>query len=239
MNINELIQTITQSTELPLLTAFVLGALLSVNPCQIAINVSAFSYLLRNGNSTEKTFLGKMREPMMYILGRSTTYILLAYVLVCLIGGGTNISGIQNMLAMGERILPYALLIIGCCMIVRTFMHHHHDDDCHNCRQIIRRNGSLGAFILGTVLAFTFCPESAVFYFGVMIPLSVTSNVGIAVPIVFSIAANLLNIGIAVMVLLAFSKVERFTELVEKAQMVINVLVGIIFIAMAVLLLMG
>lgn len=231
MNINETISTIMQSTEIPLLTAFVLGLLTALNPCQLAINVSALSYQYKNGS--------QWSDALMYTFGRSITYTLLGWVIMCLLGGGRNISGFELALSRSEEILPYVLVAMGCFMFSRTFRHHHHDGEtCHNSGKIIRRNGPMGSLILGMTLAFAFCPESAVFYFGIAIPLAVTSTAGILIPFIFAIAASLPVILISRLMLTAASKARHFTHNFEHAQQILNCTTGILFIIIALLLFM-
>lgn len=231
MNINEAINTVMQSTEIPLLTAFVLGLLTAINPCQLAINVSALSYQYKNGS--------QWSDALMYTFGRTITYTLLGWVIMCLLGGGRNITGIEYALSRAEEFLPFILIVMGMFMLARTFHHHHHDGEtCHNSGMIIQRNGPMGSLILGMTLALAFCPESAVFYFGIAIPLAVTSTAGILVPLVFAIAASLPVVLISRLMLSAASKARHFTHNFEHAQQILNCATGILFIIIATLLLL-
>jgi len=227
--VNELINNILQSTDIPLLTAFVLGLLTALNPCQLAISVSALAYEYRSGKG--------IVEGLLYVFGRTITYIVLGWTLMCLIGGGKNIKGFELLLSKGEIILPYVLVIIGIFMLSRAFHHHHHDgESCHNSGTLIKRNGPLGAIILGMTLALAFCPESAVFYFGLMIPLAMSSSISIFIPIVFAIAAALPVAVIAFIMSKAVNKAQRISHTFETFQQILNALTGILFIAIAIML---
>lgn len=220
-----------QSTDIPLLTAFILGLLTALNPCQLAISVSALAYEYQGGKG--------IFEGLLYTLGRTITYILLGWTLMCLIGGGKNIKGFEIIVSKGEQVVPYVLIIIGLYLLLRAFRHHHHhDDNCHNSGTIIRRNGPLGALILGMTLALAFCPESAVFYFGLMIPLAMSSSISIIIPVVFAIAAALPVAIIAYIMSRAVNKAQKISHTFEIFQQVLNALTGILFIIIAVLLLM-
>lgn len=226
---NELINNILQSTDIPLLTAFVLGLLTALNPCQLAISVSALAYEYRAGK--------KLLEGLLYALGRTITYTVLGWVLMCLIGGGRNIEGFQMLLSKGEDILPYILIIIGIFFLARAFHHHHHDgENCHNSGQLIKRNGPLGSLILGMTLALAFCPESAVFYFGLMLPLAMKSSASIFIPLIFALSAALPVLAIAYIMSHAVNKVEKISHTFETFQQILNALTGILFIVIAVLL---
>ena len=230
LSLNNIADTLLQSSDIPLLTAFVLGVLVALNPCQLAISVSALAYEYRNGKG--------MKDCILYALGRAITYTLLGWVTMCLIGGGRNIDGIHETLSYAEVAVPYVLIALGIYLLYRAFHRHHHDgDNCHNSRRIIKRNGPLGSLILGMTLALAFCPESAIFYFGMMIPLSVSSHVGAIVPFVFALASSLPVIVIAWLMHKAVSGAERLSKGFERFQQWLNGVTGVLFIIIAIHLL--
>lgn len=227
---NDLIHTLLQSADFPLLAAFVLGILVALNPCQIAINVSALAYEYRNGKD--------VAAGIMYAMGRTVTYTLLGWITMYLIRGGSNITGLQYILSSAETAVPYVLIIVGGFLIYRTFRNHHHDGkNCHNSGQIIKKNEPFGALVLGMTLALAFCPESAIFYFGMMIPLSISSNVGVGVPLVFGLAASLPIIVIAWLMHKAVSGTSKWSRGFEHFQQWLNGVTALLFILMAVWLL--
>lgn len=231
LDFNDILNPLLQSADLPLLAAFALGVLVALNPCQLAISISALAYEYRNG----KKFL----DGIIYALGRTLTYTLLGWVTMCLIGGGSNVAGLQNVLSMAEKIVPYVLIGIGIYLIYRAFRHHHHHgDDCHNSGRIIKRNGPLGSLVLGMTLAFAFCPESAIFYFGMMIPLSLSSSVGAMVPLVFGLAASIPVIIIAWLMHKAVNGAAKLSHGFEHFQQWLNGITGILFILIAIMLFM-
>ncbi len=227
---------LSQQAHLPLLAAFVLGLLVAINPCQLAINISALTYLTRRAK-----YKHPKRTLLMYILGKTITYSVLGWILMCLIGGGKNIEGIENLLVKAETIVPFILITLGLFMIYRALRphHHHHGDNCHNSGEMITRNGPLGALVLGITLAFAFCPESAIFYFGLMLPLSVSSEVGVFVPLIFAVAAGIPVLALAWAIKKTFTQTDSIGTTFEYAQQWINGCVGILFILLAVAVMMS
>ena len=229
-NIEDTLNPLLQSADFPLLTAFALGVLVALNPCQLAISVSALAYEYRNGKH--------LLDGIIYAFGRTITYTLLGWVTMCLIGGGNNIEGLQKVLSKAETFVPYILVSVGIYLIYRAFHHHHHDgENCHNSGRIIKRNGPLGSLMLGMTLAFAFCPESAIFYFGMMIPLSISSSVGALVPLVFGLAASIPVVVMAWLMNKAVNGAERLSRGFEYFQQWLNGITGLLFIAIAILLL--
>lgn len=229
LDITHTLETLMQSTDLPLLAAFVLGLLVALNPCQLAISISALTYEYRSGKG--------LLDGLTYALGRTVTYTVLGWVTMCLIGGGKNISGLQNILSMAEVAVPYILIALAIYLFYRCFHHHHHSDSCHNSGTIIKRNGPLGSLVLGMSLALAFCPESAIFYFGMMIPLSVTSHMGALIPLVFATSASLPVIIIAWLMKKAINGAEKISKGFEHFQQWLNAAAGTIFIIIALFLL--
>lgn len=222
---------ILQQSDLPLVTALVLGLLTAINPCQLAICVSALTYIQKRDLGNRNAWVNSM----LFVLGRCISYIVLAWLLICLIGGGQNVEAMQSILSHGEAILPYALLLMGLFLLYRGLHQHNHPhgEDCHHAGLIIRRQGPLGAFILGMVLAFAFCPESAVFYFGAMMPMATTSAWGAIIPVLFSIASALPIVLIAFVLQKATTSVVRISRAFGQAQKIVNIATGILFILIA------
>ncbi len=225
---------LSQQAELPLLAALVLGLLVAINPCQLAINISALTYLTRRAK-----YRHPRRTLLLYVLGKTITYTGLGWILMCLIGGGRNIEGMSYILSKAELVVPYVLIIIGLFMLFRALHphHHHQGENCHNSGEMIHRNGPLGALVLGITLAFAFCPESAVFYFGLMLPLSINSRAGLFVPLFFAIAASIPVLLLAWAIRRTFTQADQLNNTFEHAQQWINGLVGLLFIIMAIIIL--
>lgn len=232
MNITDIFETLTQSADFPLLTALLLGALVALNPCQLAISVSALSYLSRNTEGKQTI----MTKGLLYVIGRSITYSILGWLLTFIVSKGIGITWVQEILGKAESILPYVLIIIGLVFIYRAIHHHHHDGEtCHNSGQVIKKNGHFGALILGILLAFAFCPESAILYFGILIPLSSTTGYGILLPILFSITAAIPVIILTALVSSAVRSAKRFEHIFEHFQLWANGVLGVLFIIVGIL----
>lgn len=217
-----------------MLTSFLLGLLVAINPCQLAINISALTYIIRRDEEAQLS----PYHHLLYVIGRSITYTFLGWIMICLIGGGQNINAVQSLLSNGEALLPYAMTAMGLFFLYRGIHSHHHEhgDDCHNCGHLIKRNGPMGALILGITLAFAFCPESAVLYFGALLPLSVSYELGLLFPLIFAIGAAIPVLIIALLLHKAQQKAYALTQRMQRVQQCINIIMGIAFIVAAWLL---
>jgi len=99
------------------------------------------------------------------------------------------------------------------------------------------KNNWWSAFLLGTVFALAFCPYSGVLYFGMLIPMTISSVSGLYLPFVFAIATGLPVIIVAY--LLAFSlsslggfynKVKIFEKWFRRIIASIFIIVGLYYI---------
>lgn len=231
LSIEDFLNEMMQSADLPLLTAFLLGLVVALNPCQLAINISALTYLAKD-ESHQYHFLVR---GFLYSFGRMITYTILGWVLMFVVSNGMKIDGLQNVLSKAEDVIPYVLIVLALFFLYRAFHQHHHHDSCHNSKQIIQANGRFGAFVLGLLLAFAFCPESAVFYFGMMLPLSITSHIGWLLPLFFSIAAIIPVLVIVYFIRLTLmSSARRFEHKMEMFQTIVNFVSSLVFIMLAI-----
>ena len=211
-----------------MVTAFLIGLIVALNPCQLAISTSALTFLSKDGKGGRSVWL----NGIFYSFGRFLAYLLLGWA--CLF---VNIAVNQQVVQIVERVLPYVLLLFGAFFILRAFFHHHHHhDSCHNSGFIIHRYGSLGAMLLGGLLAFAFCPESAVLFFGIVVPLSLSSAAGMTIAPAFALAAILPSLLLAYLLSRASELVARFQLRMERLQFWSNLLVGIVFVLIALLL---
>ena len=226
LSIEEILNEMMQSADLPLLTAFLLGLVVALNPCQLGINISALTYLAED-DTHQYRFLVR---GVLYSLGRMMTYAVLGWVLMVVVSSGMKIDGLQQVLSKAEDVVPYVLIVFALFFFYRAFRRHHHHDSCHHSKQMIQAHGRLGAFVLGLLLAFAFCPESAVFFFGMMLPLSVSTPYGWLVPLLFSMAAI---VPVFVMVyfvrLTMMSGARRFEHKMEVFQTMVNIVSAIVF----------
>lgn len=233
--IDNLIHTLTQSTELHLLAALLLGLLVALNPCQIAICLSALSSLA-DRNHDPKSF---MEKSVVFALGRMTLYFILGTVLYLVYKViGINISDFysKKVAESVETWMPFVVATFGIFFLIRAIMRHHHSDKCHNSGNLIQKNKNAGVFVMGVILAFLFCPESAVLFFGMMIPLTIVSKFGLFLLVVFALAAVTPLVAIASLCKFSMEKTITWEKRLEDAQFWINLTTSILLLVTSVLL---
>ena len=91
----------------------------------------------------------------------------------------------------GEKILGPLLIIIGLLMLDVFRINFPGLGRLTEAMEHRGRSGFWGALLLGMVFALAFCPYSGVLYFGMLIPMTITSASGLYLPVVFAIATGL------------------------------------------------
>jgi cytochrome c-type biogenesis protein len=94
----------------------------------------------------------------------------------------------------------------------------------------------LNAAMLGFFFAVTFCPYNALLFFGMLIPLTITSVFGLYLPIVYSATSGLPVIIIAYLLAYSISGIGNFYNKIRVFQKWFNRVVAIVFIAVGIYL---
>ncbi len=222
----EFIQNLLDNSNIPFLTAFLLGLLTALSPCPLATNITAIGYISKDIENKKKIF----RNGLLYTLGRVIAYTILAWILILILKEGASIFKIQKSISKyGEMILPPLLILIGLFMLFGKYL---------NLPKIglnkrgsnVKSKGIWNVLVLGIVFALAFCPTSAVFYFGMLIPMSVADPMGYFLPIVFAIATGLPVIIVAWILAFSVQSIGKFYNRMTSFEKWMRIIIGIIFL---------
>ena len=110
---DEIIRMTGQSADFPLLTAFLLGLIAALNPCQLAINVSAFTWLFSRSSAPGNT----LKTGLLYLLGRFAAFFAMGWG--CTLAFSyfdLQMSALSerfaNIFLWVERLLPFAAALV-------------------------------------------------------------------------------------------------------------------------------
>lgn len=226
----EWLQALLDDSTAPAFTAFLLGLLTAISPCPLATNIAAIGFIGKDIENRRRIFL----NGVLYTLGRVVAYTVLGIVLISVLREGASVFGIQKTIGKwGELLLGPLLLIIGLFMLL---------GDRLNLPKLgfggtgegLAKKGGCGAFLLGVLFAMAFCPSSGVFYFGMLIPMSVTTTAGWMLPVVFAVATALPVLVVAWMLAFSVERVGEFYGQMQAVQKWLNVGVGVVFVAIGI-----
>ena len=224
------LQCLLDNSTAPALTAFLLGLLTAISPCPLATNIVAIGYISKDIENRRRIF----RNGVLYTIGRTVAYTVLGIILISILKEGASVFGIQKTIGKyGEMLLGPLLLVIGLFML---FGHRLNIPQCgfSGNGEELARKGGWGALLLGVLFAMAFCPTSGVFYFGMLIPMSVTTTAGWLLPVLFAVATALPVLAVAWIIAFSVEKVGEFYGKLRTVQKWLNIIVGAIFISVGI-----
>jgi len=223
----DFLQSILENSQYSFLTAFALGLMTAISPCPLATNISAIGFISRDIENRKKVFY----NGLIYTLGRAVSYSGLAV----LIFFGTSKMSISRLFqGWGEKLIGPILIIIGLLMLDFIKINL---PGFTKLTEKFGENGKrsyLNTFLLGVIFALAFCPYSAVLYFAMLIPITVTSATGLYLPFIYAIATGLPVILFAWLLAFAMGSVSKIYDRVKSFELWFRRVVSVIFIIVGV-----
>jgi cytochrome c-type biogenesis protein len=179
----EFLSNLLENSSVPWLTALVLGLMTSISPCPLATNITAVGFISKDIENRNRVFI----NGLLYTLGRAFTYTAIAFI-IFLGADQFRFSGFFQ--RYGEKFLGPLLIIIGLLMldVIRIKF-----PGMTGLMLKMQKKTSwryFDAILLGLIFALAFCPYSGVLYFGMLVPLTVSSASGLYLPVLFALATS-------------------------------------------------
>lgn len=220
--INNLLDTATT----PFLIAFLLGILTAISPCPLATNIASIGYISRDIENKKAIFI----KGLLYTFGRILAYTVLGIILISILEEGASMFGIQKYVSKwGVILIGPVLILIGLFMLFGEKLNLP-KFGFSSSGESYSKKGGWGSFLLGVLFALTFCPSSGVLYFGMLIPLSVSSAAGWTLPVIYAFATALPVFAIAWILAYSVQNISNFYGKIQIIQKWLNLIVGIIFV---------
>lgn len=224
----DLLQSILDNYNLPILSAFILGLMTAISPCPLATNITATAYITKNIASQRKVIW----SGMLYSIGRAVGYTSIG-ILLYLGASKFHISRLfqQN----GEKYLGPLLVIIGLIMINIIPLNFMNKTNFHEQFTLrFKDKGLWGSFLLGIVFSLAFCPYSGALFFGMLIPITISSISGLYLPAIFAIGTSLPVILFTYLLAFAAHKVSGVFNHITKVEKVMRYIAGFVFITVGI-----
>jgi cytochrome c-type biogenesis protein len=223
----EFLNNLTGSTSLPIISAFLLGLMTAISPCPLATNITAIGFISKDVRNKNKVFI----NGLVYTLGRAFSYTLVA-VIIFIGADQFKISGWFQQ--YGEKIIGPLLIVIG--LLILDVMKIKFPD----LNQLIRRfqengiNSYWEVLVLGILFALAFCPYSGVLYFGMLIPMTISSASGLYLPVVFAIATGIPVIIFAWLLAFTVSGVGKLYNRLKAFEIWFRRIIAVVFIGVGI-----
>lgn len=218
----EFLNNLYADTSTPIVSALILGLLTAISPCPMATNITAIGFIGKDIGNRNRVFY----NGLIYTLGRTFSYTILAIVLY-LGADQLKISGIFQQ--YGGKIIGPLLLVIGILMLgiikinfpaFRRISERFQNRETYNYWDV---------FLLGLLFALAFCPYSGVLYFGMLVPLTISTS-GLHLPVVFAVATGIPVILFAWLIAYTISGVGVFYRKIKAFEYWFRRLVALLFI---------
>ena len=226
----EFLQQILDSTDLPLLSALILGLMTAISPCPLATNITAMAFISKDIDNKRKVFF----NGLIYTLGRSISYTVIGLLFYF---GASKFVVAGFLQKYGERALGPILILIGLFMLNIIKIKFPGLNKLNEKMQQKEKFGFWGTLLLGIVFALGFCPYSGVLYFGMLIPMTISSASGLYLPVIFAIGTGLPVIIFAWFIAFTvggissvYNKIKIFEKWFRRVVAVIFLLVGIYYL---------
>ena len=180
----QFLSSLLESNSAPWLSAFLLGLMTAISPCPLATNITAEGFISRDIENKHRVFV----NGLLYTLGRAITYTTIALVIFLGVDQFKFSGFFQR---YGEKIVGPLLIVIGLFMLDFIKLKFPSLSGLTTKMQNKTSWSSWDAIILGVVFALAFCPYSGVLYFGMLVPMTVSSASGLYLPIIFAFATGI------------------------------------------------
>lgn len=180
----EVLQNFLETSQFPIFTAFILGLMTAISPCPLATNITAIGFISKDIVSQRKVFI----NGLVYTLGRAISYTVIGLLFFF---GASQFEFAGFFQEWGEKILGPLLIIIGLFMLGVLKLKIPGIGSLTEKMENKSNSGFLGVLLLGVVFALAFCPYSGVLYFGMLIPMTISSASGLYLPLFFAIATGI------------------------------------------------
>ena len=218
------LQSLLENTTIPIISALLLGLMTAISPCPLATNITATAFISKNISNKKMVFL----SGIVYSFGRAFSYTAIGLILFF---GASKFQVSRFFNQNGEKFLGPLLIIIGLIMLnVIRLNFLSNSNFTEKLSEKFKNKGLLGSFLIGVVFALAFCPYSAALYFGMLIPMTISSINGLYLPIIFALGTGLPVILFTYLLAFSVGSVGVFYKKIASIEKVMRYAAGIIFI---------
>jgi cytochrome c biogenesis protein CcdA len=223
------LSSILGGSNIPVITALLLGLITAIAPCPLATNIAAVAYITRNVTDRKYAVI----TGSLYTLGRMFSYSVLGILIMAV---GMEIPWVSGVIQdVGEQVLGPLLIVVGLLMLfIDRISFGTGGGRLASLGGKVADWGMIGGFLLGVIFALAFCPYSAVLFFGALIPVALKSTGGMALPAVYAIGTGLPVLIFGTLLSLGIAGVATWLNAVTRVEKIIRIAMAIVFIGVGI-----
>ena len=224
----EIINTLIDTYNIPVLTAFLIGILTSISPCPLATNITAIAFISKDIKTPKNTII----KGLFYTLGRGISYTILATLMYF---GLSSFQISRIFQGWGDKVLGPILIILGLIMfgVIKINMPTS-NENVEKLKFWFSSKGYLGSLLLGMLFALAFCPYSGVLFFGVLTPLILKSKEAFLLPSLFALGTGVPVIIFSFIIAFSMQKVSQAFAMVAKIEKITRYVVSATFMVVGI-----
>lgn len=216
-----------ENSTMPWLTALLLGFMTAISPCPLATNITAVGFISKDIENRNRVFI----NGLLYTLGRAITYTVIPLIIYLGVDQ-FQFSGVLQQ--YGEKFLGPLLILIGLLMLDLIKINIPGLNRLNAKMQQKTKWGYFDALLLGMVFALAFCPYSGVLFFGMLVPITISSASGLYLPIVFAIATGIPVILFAWVLAFAVSSIGNVYNTVKIFELWFRRIIAVLFMGIGI-----
>lgn len=223
----DFLQTLLENTRIPLFSSFLLGLMMAISPCPLAMNITAIGFIGKDLENRRRVFY----NGLVYTLGHAISYS--AIGLLFYFGASQfKLSGFFQ--EWGEKLMGPVLVIIGLFMLDIIKLNIPGSNWIKEKMEDSDSSGFGGVLLIGMVFALAFCPYSGVLYFGMLIPMTISSAAGLYLPVIFAIASCIPVIFFSWFIAFSLGSLGKFYNRLKTVELWVRRTVAVLFIAVGI-----
>lgn len=219
----EVLQNFLETSQFPIFTAFILGLMTSISPCPLATNITAIGFISKDIVNRRKVFV----NGLIYTLGRAISYTAIGFLFFF---GASQFEFAGFFQEWGEKLLGPLLIIIGLFMLGILNLKIPGVGSLTKKMENKSGGGFWGVLLLGVVFALAFCPYSGVLYFGMLMPMTISSASGLYLPLFFAIATGIPVIIFALLIAFSVGSIGNVYNKLKAFEIWFRRIIAILFI---------
>ncbi len=169
--------------DIPIISAFILGLVGALAPCQFTGNLGAIT--LYGSRSIQKNIAWK--EVLYFTLGKIAVFS--GFGLLVWIFGSEIKTSLTVYFPWIRRIIGPMFILIG--LFLLGFIKFRKSISLGDFFKSFQKEGRFGAFFMGVSFSLGFCPTMFVLFFVTLMPMALSVNYGMILPPIFAIGTSL------------------------------------------------
>jgi len=195
----------------------------SISPCPLATNITAIAYISKDIKNAKRTLV----SGLIYTLGRGISYTLLATLIYF---GFSSFQIAKLFQGWGDKVLGIVLILISLVMFgVIKINFGSKSEKIEKVKEWLATKGHIGTLLLGVLFSLAFCPYSGVLFFGMLVPLVLSSTESLLLPPLFALGTGLPVIIFSIILAFSVEKVGKMYNAMGKIEKVMRYGVATIF----------